>query len=199
MLNNIIKNKKGVTLLELMVAVAVFSVVIIMATSIFSVASEGQLNAIAAQNIQESMRFAYESLSKEMRTAVGYQEGNDCGTPLIFKVYNTDTGDKNGTELFFENQEGECVHYRLESDGGINRFKITRSKGGDTKTFYITPDEISITGLEFYVQDDEVETFHSTQPKITMKMEVEMAGGKKRHKQNMILHTSVSSRSYHLQ
>ncbi|MDD5295066.1 MAG: prepilin-type N-terminal cleavage/methylation domain-containing protein [Patescibacteria group bacterium] len=50
MFRNIIKNNKGVTLLEMTVAVAIFSVVMLSATEIFRLVIESQRNAIASQN-----------------------------------------------------------------------------------------------------------------------------------------------------
>jgi len=53
-----IKNEKGVSLLELLVAVTLFSVVIISSTQIFKMVVDGQRNAIGAQNVQENIRYA---------------------------------------------------------------------------------------------------------------------------------------------
>ena len=64
-----IKNNLGVTLIELIVAVALFSVTILSAMQIFQMVVEGQRSAIAAQSVQESMRYAFEIMSKEIRMA----------------------------------------------------------------------------------------------------------------------------------
>ncbi|MCG2695682.1 prepilin-type N-terminal cleavage/methylation domain-containing protein, partial [Candidatus Parcubacteria bacterium] len=76
MLNKIIKNNAGVTLLELTVAVAIFSFAVLSATQIFKMVLEGQRSAIAAQSTQESMRYALEVMSKEIRMAKVIQNIN---------------------------------------------------------------------------------------------------------------------------
>jgi len=197
-IKQVIKNNQGVSLLELIVAIAIFIAMMLLVTGIFKSVVEGQRSAIAAQNTQESMRYAFEVMSKEIRNAKGTYGGSACDSSPVgvptYKVYNTSEtgGADSGDELYFENKKGECVAYYIENDGGINRLKIWR----DTEEFFITPDEIEIASLEFTVTDDEKDTFHSVQPRVTITMEVEMAGGKAMHKQPMVMQTTISSRFY---
>ena len=71
----------------------------------------------------------------------------------------------------------ECVTYRLNND----RIEITRNENqgaGPSTTQFITPDEITISNLLFTIIDDQADAFHAEQPRITMKMTVEMATSK---------------------
>ena len=97
MLKKILKNNSGVTLLELTVAVAIFSVAVLSATQIFKMTMDGQRNAIAAQHTQESMRYALEVMGKEIRMAQK-SVGNECGPSLSGKVYHIQ-----GNKLKFKN------------------------------------------------------------------------------------------------
>ena len=64
------RNKqKGTTLIEMIVAVAIFATSVLTATQIFQIGIQGQRKSMAAQNIQESMRYAFEVMDKEMRSA----------------------------------------------------------------------------------------------------------------------------------
>ena len=175
MLRGLIKNKKGVTLLELTVAVAIFSVIILSTTQIFKMVLDGQRNAIAAQNIQESMRYAFEVVSKEIRMAQK-GSGGECNG-LNNNIYLTENGVAMGNELYFKNYIGECVKYYLD----LGRIKIDRG----INSGYITPDEISVTSLVFFV----VDSVGINQSKVTMVMDVE-AAGKEMHKQTMKIHNS---------
>ena len=109
MFKNIRQNKKGVTLLEITVAVAIFSVVMLSATEIFRMVIEGQRNAIASQNVQESMRYAFETMAKEIRTAIA--SNDDCESLFnppagaTNKVFNTATNSE-GDILYFKNKDG---------------------------------------------------------------------------------------------
>ena len=181
MLNKIIKNKSGVTLLEMMVAVAIFTVVMLSATKIFQMVIESQRSAIAAQNLQESMRYAFEVMAKEIRMAQKDVGGaGQCPNVGNGKIYDTNS-DKD--ELNFKNFNDDCVKYYLDN----NRLKINR----DTDSGYITSDEIEVSNLEFIVIDD-VDTVQSM---VTIKMDIE-AVGSGLHKQAMKMQTTISSRYY---
>ncbi len=179
MLNKIKQNNLGVTLLEMMVAVAIFSVVMLSATKIFQMVIESQRSAIAAQNLQESMKYAFEVMAKEIRMAQK-PIGNECGGNLADKVY-LDLA--SGKTLKFKNINNECVKYYLDN----NRLKIDR----DADSGYITPDEIEVSNLEFIVIDD----VGNEQSMVTMKMDIK-AVGKGLHKQTMKIQTTISSRYY---
>lgn len=179
---NVIKNQKGVTLLELIVAVGIFSVVILAATGIFKSALEGQRSAIAAQNLQESMRYAMEVMSKEMRMAQKDVGGADqCPDVANGKVYDISAG---SDRLDFRNYNDQCVSYNLAG----TRLQIDR----DGTSAFITPDEISVSNLQFVIVDN----VSDKQSRVTMKMNIEMATGKDMHKQKMTIQTSVSARYY---
>jgi len=190
MLKNIRQNKKGVTLLEIIVSVAIFSVVMLSATEIFRMVIEGQRNAIASQNVQESMRYAFETMAKEIRTAIA--SNNDCESLFnppagaTNKVFNTTTNSE-GDILYFKNKDGDCVAYYLEDE----TLKVIR----ESNIASTTPGKIKITNLDFKVTDDLIGAFHSLQPLVTMKMDIE-AAGKEMHKQTMKMQTTISSRYY---
>jgi len=188
----IIKNNQGVSLLELLVAVSIFTVVILSSTQIFKMVIEGQRNAIASQNIQESLRYALEAISKEIRNAE--KSDHDCETiftpaaTATYKVYNTKDSD---AILYFKNQNGFCVAYYLENDNGVSRLKIYR----DGEVAFVTPREIEVNNLKFLVNDDEINAFHSQQPKVSITMDIE-AIGKAIHTQPIRIQTTISSRYY---
>ncbi len=178
----IIKNhQRGVGLLEMIVVVAIFSVTILAATDIFKWVIEGQRNALAAQNVQENMRYAFETMGKEIRMA---QLRNGCGPVDINKVYDTSVSN---TRLHFRNQDGDCVTYYLNS----NALMVTRA--GNSAA--VTPNEIKVSNLIFSVVDDLDGEVHSLQSRVTMAMDVE-AVGKIMHRQKIRLEFTISSRYY---
>lgn len=61
------KCTKGLTLIELLVAMAIFVVVLTVVFGLFSSAIKGQRRVIAMQNIQENARFMLEFMAKEIR------------------------------------------------------------------------------------------------------------------------------------
>lgn len=184
--NNIkknLKNQAGVTLMELVVAMGIFTVIMLTATAIFAMVIDGQQNSLASQNIQESMRYALEVMSKEIRTAQknnGSCKGNNNYTPdPAKKVFNS-----SGTNiLYFVNKDNICVTYELV--GG--QIQVTRG----AVSGFLTPAKITISNLVFSIVDTAV-----AQPKVTILIDARMALGKSKNLQNIKLQTTVSSRYY---
>lgn len=188
---NIKKNKSGVSLIELIAAVAIFAFLILMATQIFKMAVDGQRGSISAQNVQENMRYAIEKMSKEIRMAqISNQDCESIFSPqpaAIYKVYNTA---ESNTKFYFKDKDGQCVAYYLEN----NRLKITVGTAPGV-TNYITPEKIQISNLKFFIVDDLIGDFHTKQPYVTMVMDVK-ASGSIMHEQKMKIQMTMSSRYY---
>lgn len=197
-IKNNIKNEKGYSFIEMIVALALFSVVFLMITTIFLSLAESQRSVIATQNIQESMKFIFEVMSKEIRAA--QKSDNSCAATFSLvadestpnKVYNTALS---GAIFYFKNKHDECVMYSLKNDSGVGRLEIKRDNGALIDLF-VTPKDINVENLKFVVYDDDIGAFHSKQPYLTMRVDVESYGGKQIHKQRTTLQTTISSRYY---
>jgi hypothetical protein len=128
------------------------------------------------------------------------KSANDCeslfATPpiAVYKVYNVTQ--KNGSDaLYFKNQYGECVTYYVSTD---NKLMVKRAAGGEERTAATTPDSLIINDLNFTVEDDEIGTYHSTQPKITISIDASSENQPEQgvDERNMKLQTTISSRHY---
>jgi len=188
-----IKNNNGVSLIELLVAVGIFSILILSATQIFKMVIDGQRSSISAQNVQENMRYAMEKMSKEIRMA--QISNHDCEIMFsapqptaVLKVFNTTAAD---SMLYFKNQYGYCTVYYLEN----NQLKIMSDSASGVVGAFITPAKIEVSNLKFYPKDDLIGAFHSTQPYVTIKMDVR-AVGQAIDEQKMKIQMTVSSRYY---
>jgi prepilin-type N-terminal cleavage/methylation domain-containing protein len=187
------KNQAGFSLVEVLVSILLFTTLVTMVISIFQAVSQGQRHVIAAQNVQEAVYFAFEAMSKEIRTARGDHMGINCGVEPYYKVFNTEnatagSGENEGSELYFQNQEEDCVLYYLDN----NQLRIDR--GGDD--YPITPDDIVVNSLQFYIVDDVIDDFHSLQPRVTIRITVEAIEGQQQFAQPLNIETTVSSRYY---
>ena len=197
---NIFKNQKGLTLLELTVATALFATIVLITGNIYQSVVMSQRSAIAAQSVQETVRYALEVMSKEIRHAQGKTSGSECpaaASPNRYSTYNTNESVDlyTGDYLYFRNSSGDCVEYYLQNNGVVNRLYIDR----DGMALPISPASLNITHLMFYVDDydgDLTPPGDRFQPRVTIRLTVEMAQGKVEHKQRMDIQTTVSSRSY---
>lgn len=178
-------NKKGMTLLEMIVAISIFLVVAIVSSNIFFSILNGQRNSIAQQNTQENMRYVFEVIGKEIRQA---QRSDDtCFSSGDNRVYNTNAG-KN--ILYFRNKAGDCVSYALVDD-----FLVVRR---GTRVASTTPSFLKISGLFFEITDNKISYITGTkrvQPKVTLKMKAEM-NSPIFNNISLDMQTTISSRYY---
>ncbi len=178
-------NKKaaGFTLMEVIVSVALFSLIILSTTQIFKLVIDSQRSALATQNVQESLKYFLEVTGKEIRMAKK-NEGFCAGIPAdeIFVVSSNALGDT----LSFKNYYDQCVSYSLAADGDNSRFQITR----DSTTDFISPAKIKIASLRFILDEGEF-----TQPTITLNLRA-YALDLRQFESEMILQTSIASRYY---
>jgi len=183
---NIIKTSQdGVSLIELIVAIGIFTVLMVSVTTIFQNVVMSQQSTVAAQNTQESMRFVFEVISKEIRQAK--KDTVSCGSG-VNRIYNTANS---GKELYFVNKNDECVRYFIQND----QLWIDRAGA----PLAITPNEIIVSNLQFSVTDNLTTAYGPfEQPYVTIRLTAENIGGKETLKQPIIVQTTISSRSYRL-
>lgn len=169
--------------MEVLVSVALFSIIILSVTQIFQLVIDSQRTAIATQNVQESLKYFLEVTAKEMRMA--QKDNGVCANvpdDQIFAVTTNALGDV----LNFKNYYGQCVTYALAADGANQRFQIIR----DTQTDFISPAKIRIDDLHF-VLDNRT----NIQPTLTINLRA-YALDEAQFRSNMTIQTSIASRYY---
>ena len=120
---NTAQNKAGFTLIEVVVAVGIFSLVTVMIGSIFLVAFFGHRRILALQNLQDNLRFSVEAIAREIRVGAGFT--------LI------------GDQLSFTGGTGKSIVYRL------NNKAIERSEDGGTTFLPMTDPSITVSAFKF--------------------------------------------------
>lgn len=183
--NKKLQTKKGFSLIEVLVSVSLFVIIILSATEIFRLVIQGQRDAIASQNVQESLKYFFEVIGKEMRMAK--KNNNLCPDIPADKIFLV-SDNSLGNVLEFRNYYDECVYYYLELDGTRQRFKIERNTPGNLTSGFISPEKILIDSLSFAVDE-------TGQPAVTVNIKA-WAEGEDRYKSEMDIQTTVSSRFY---
>lgn len=173
--------KAGFTLVESLVAVAIFSLLIVSATDVFSSIIRSQRNTLSSKNAQESVSYALEIMSKELRMAK--LDDGTCGSELAQKIYAVSNGD---TRIKFRNYQDVCVIYELDSVA--HRLKIWH--GADWA--YMTPSNITISQLKFVAQNQDITT---QQPLVTINFVLGYFNSET-GLQSLQVQTSISSRFY---
>lgn len=181
------KNKlqpAGFSLIEVIVSVALFSIIILSATQIFKMVVDSQRSALATQNVQESLKYFLEVIGKEIRMAQK-NEGLCAGIPgnQIYVIGSNSYGNT----LYFKNYYNQCVTYYLGLDGETQRFRVTRGLDSD----FISPAKINLDSLSFAAAS----VASTTQPAITLNLKAH-ALGQGEFKSEMDIQTTMTSRYY---
>jgi len=164
------KNKSaGFSLIELIVAMAVFSFVLLAMTGIAHSVIKGQRKAFALQEVQENGRYLVESISKGIRMGI-----------------ITSASDNQTTILSLINQSGDDIDYQF-----IANKMQRRVNAGAWQD--ISSNNINITGY-FYIR--KTVSTPDRRALVTMVMKIEMASGRAEGQAENYLQTTLSSRSW---
>lgn len=159
---------KGLTLIELVVAVAVFSLVALSALGVFALGLKKQRQGLTTQIVQENIHYVLEMMAKEIRMS---------------HIKGTTT--QNSLDIEAVKPEGiEAISYTL-SNGRIMR----RDDQGNDRP--ITSSEINVSNLKFYVNG-----IIDPPSLITITMTLEGKGAKPEEKVKMNLQTTLSTRDF---
>jgi len=176
-------SNSGNTLIEVIVSTALFVMIMLSVTQIFKMMLDYQRQAIATQNVQENLKYFFEVISKEMRTAK--RAGGGCAHLPANVRFALDVNPY-GDVLYLKNYHNQCVTYSLAEDNGVVRFRVQRGGVAD----YLSPAKIEISDLHFIVSEESDE-----QAFITVNMGAHSVGREADYSQ-MYLQTSITSRYY---
>ncbi len=212
----------GFTLVEMMVAIAVFSLVMVVAMSALLNVIDADKKAQAVKTAINNVNFALESLSKDMRMGADYACGSitngqdpsgDCldgGDIIKYRSVKADS-DPSANSII----DRKFVYYRYVATGqlgntgkgriqrciekgSINDCSIYRWENFDVGHFIdITSQEVDITDVHFYVagadNSGDIDVSTKTQPRMIMTVSGK-AGSKAKIETTFDLQTSVSQR-----
>ncbi len=131
---------RGFTLIELMTAVALFVIVMVVATALFNRSIESQTDTVASKNIYESGDYALRYMSAEFSGA--REELAGCGPcDLNTRYFCIDAG-----KIYFRNKDSVCENFELQSDeDSVSRLTLVRG----AENLFLTDSSVSVTELVF--------------------------------------------------
>ncbi len=132
--------KKGFTLIELMVAVAIFTIVATIALGALLSMTQANRKSQTISSVLNNLDAALEGMTRNIRTGYDYH----CGTPT---GYDCLTG---GTFFQFTGPSGNVLVYKFDNSAACNQTTATkgcilRSTNGGTTFLPITPPEVIIS------------------------------------------------------
>lgn len=163
----------GFTLLEMIVALGVFSIVILTTSSGFLSLLNAERKAAAKIEIEDNLRFALEVMAKEIRTGRNY----------------TDPGIQPISDFSFVNANNEMITYRLSAQERI--IKVIAREEAATEILPLSSEHIKVENLGFWVRGAGVGGADG-QPMVTITITAKTLGQKITSEFN--LQTTVSQR-----
>jgi prepilin-type N-terminal cleavage/methylation domain-containing protein len=152
---------RGFTLIEMLVSVAIFSIVMVMALGALLSLSEANRRAELLSAATSNFNSSLDSMSRSIRTGSVYH----CGAGTL-----TTTADcaVNGSNQFaFLSAQSQTTVYKLGTTECANGLGcILRSQDGGTSYISITSPDIVVSVLKFYVIGSTAGD--SVQPKVVM-------------------------------
>lgn len=175
----------GFTLIELVVSLAVFSVVAVISLSALLTVSYAQREAAAGQNNFDNIRFSLEAMAKEIKAG----EDFDCN-PVVSGLNNCPYPSGGRSTLTFVNDLGIRVIYSLASGQLVRRTGVPPCNVAPY--CLITAKAVQISRLLFFVSGAPLAD--SEQPRITIVMEGQTPGFKAGQTARFNLQTTVAAR-----
>ena len=162
------KENKGFTLIELLVALFAFSVIALVMTTISVSVIKTQREAFALQNIQETSRYAIETMGKEIRmSAINSLAGNGLS---IINITNPD---------------GESIDYQFVSN------KLQRRVNAGVWQDLNSADSFYLNG-SFYITKGASPNWAI----VTIAMKIESQGVKSEEQARIYLQDTIAPRIY---
>ncbi len=163
-------NNKGYTFVEMLVAVSIFSILLVAIMNTFVKGFYYQKRILEMQAVQREESYLVEMMSREIRMATGMTANNLNGA----------------TEFRFTDHTGNEAKYCLsDATGACNSAGKSFSINGQV----VNSEDVEISGLKFFTS----ETFDKKQPLVTIVMQVR---SKRDSGAKATLQTSIATRIY---
>ena len=105
--------KRGFTLIEVLVSVALFTVVMVIALGALLAISSSDRKAESLKSVINNLNFSIDSMSRAVRTGVNW----GCDASHTFNPTAGTNCATGGNEIMFTSSSGVVTYYRLESAG----------------------------------------------------------------------------------
>jgi prepilin-type N-terminal cleavage/methylation domain-containing protein len=190
-------SQSGFTLVELLVSLALFTVVVVAAVGSLYTINQASNNVSSLRAVLDNLNFATESMSRTIRTGTNIICG---GTDNQQPSANCPFGNNNGPadEISFVSTlpgaAGGIEYKRVATPNVVNSFEIERCdvvSNSPSNCLAITSPEINIQQLHFYV--DGADTGDGKQPSVVIIMQGIANSGK--DSQTFAIQTYVSQRA----
>lgn len=159
--------KRGFTLFEMIVAIGVFSIIVVISLGSFLTITNAQKKAVSFRAVQDNLNFALEMMSKSIRVGFNYSCLDDTTMPsqLSDYTYNISDCSSGGNVFIFQaiDKNGSQITKAYRING-----KQIETASPETNNYFIplTSNDVEITKGSFYV--DGAPSSDGKQPRVTI-------------------------------
>jgi prepilin-type N-terminal cleavage/methylation domain-containing protein len=172
----IYNRSSGFTLIEMIVAVSIFTIVVFISIGSLLSISDANKKSNSLRTVMDNLNFAMENMSRSIRTGDNY---------LCNGVGNCPSGKDNFT---FTDQNGVSVKYSFVETNGLGMINISKAGGPPLR---ITSPDVDIDKLSFFVIGVGP---NNGQPRVVISI-IGVAGIKVKLKSKFSIQTTVSQRA----
>jgi len=189
------RKKNGFTLIEMVVAVSIFTLVVTAATGIFVSGLKNQRRSLAYQQLADQVSYAAEYISRSARMAQKelFDHPYTC-LSSSGRNYENPGGDTSRLRFikFDYAQDGDVCHEVFLEEGQLKESKKNLETGQET-TQALTSDDLQVNSLIFNLQG--ATQYDDKQPLVTMFLDIQSSGQKAEETVFLKLQTSISQRN----
>jgi len=140
---SILQSNSGFTLLEIMIAIGLFTIVMLVTTSMFLQSIDSQARSVSSKDIQEGLNHALTIMSNQLAQA---KKDVGCTCPADKPYFCLG---ESASSLTFKNVDNQCSTYSLvesPASSGNNILAVSYDGG---EPIALTPNNINISKLVF--------------------------------------------------
>lgn len=187
-----IKNQKGFTYIELIVAVSIFSIIAVVIGSVFVLFSKAQAQTVVKEKLLSDGRHIIETIVKTIRTSK--IDFDSYQMPILNPV----------NDLFLLNEKNERINFNVSTQNCpteiLKCLKVENIYGNNLLSGY----DVNIENLYFYIQpkidpfkiNSTGEYLSNIQPQVTIVLQISAKTNLNKEPILLNLQTTVSSKKY---
>lgn len=196
--------KRGFTIIELLVTVAIFSFVVAITSGIFIFSLQGQRKTLAHQTVLDQTSYVMEYMSRQLRMA--RKELSDPPSCLtnVGRGYNYES--ITNDSIKFVNYKGDCTEFFRQWNPAeeIYQLKEKRKIGTpEEEILDLTSNDLNVATLIFNLMGEYQGVFGDNQfklqPRATISLVVQGKGEKPESRPEIEIQTTVSQRDLDVQ
>ena len=198
----ILKNKQGFSLLELLLAIGIFSMLITVVAGIYIAFSKTQTEVRASQRLLNDSQYAMEIMAREIRNNIIFDFEPtiaDCNAFLGVNYNNCIILQREDRSLVaFATYNSRLYHIILTCNDDYSSCSWLTNQ--NDYTYLLSPDtnQVQVEDLDFYISPsvDPYQGGADEQPRVTIKLKTRYYSTKVVEQVSHNLQTTVSSRIY---